>query len=113
MQLHIQLTQRATDYINKMLTAQGGCGLRISIKKTGCSGYAYAPAIISEFKQGDFIVQHKEITLAIDPAWAHVMQGLEVDYIEDDKSGLKQKKLVFTNPNETARCGCGESFHIE
>jgi Fe-S cluster assembly iron-binding protein IscA len=31
----------------------------------------------------------------------------------EEGHGLKQKRLVFINPKEKGRCGCGESFTIE
>jgi len=112
MQLNIQVTARAMDYIKNKLAGDEISKFRLTIKKSGCSGYAYAPAIVSEVKTTDFILALDQLNIYVDPAWAHVMQGLEIDYVEDAKGGLKQKRLVFANPNESARCGCGESFHI-
>lgn len=112
-ELNIQFTAQAIAHVKKMLENKGAEALRLSIKKTGCSGFAYAPTLVSEIKETDFQFQHHGITIYIDPLWAHVMQGLQVDCVEENQNGLKQKKLIFTNPNETARCGCGESFHLE
>lgn len=54
-----------------------------------------------------------DLTVYIDPACQSFIQGVVVDYVSDNAVGLKQKKLVFINPNEKNRCGCGESFTIE
>ena len=61
----------------------------------------------------DILVQQEGLNIFIDAAWVDLLQSLHIDYIEETKTGLKQKRLVFTNPNESSRCGCGESFHIE
>lgn len=110
---NIQITDAALSYIEKMLQKTPGVGFRLSIKKTGCSGYSYAPSIVETVPSGDFsLVLKNGITLFIDASWAHLLEGITIDYVED-KTGLKQKRLLFINPKEATRCGCGESFHIE
>ena len=108
------VTAAASSYIKKALEKNAGAGLRVSIKKTGCSGYSYLPAIVDTVKADDVVIQAAEgVTVFLDPAWLHLLDGVQIDFIEEEKSGLKQKRLVFTNEKESGRCGCGESFHIE
>jgi iron-sulfur cluster assembly accessory protein len=110
----ITVSPSANDYIKKMIEKEHGIGFRLSIKKTGCSGYSYLPSIVTQEIQTDMTcITEGGVTLFIDRAWLDLLQGIHVDYIEEEKAGLKQKRLVFTNPNESTRCGCGESFHIE
>lgn len=103
----------AKEYLQKMLAKQQGAHLRLSIKKTGCSGYSYLPTVTADSLSTDTKVMVDEMEIYLDTAWLHLLDGVEIDYIEDDKTGLKQRKLVFNNPKEAGRCGCGESFHIE
>lgn len=110
---HATITQAASDYIKKMLLKEAGKGLRLSVKKTGCSGYSYLPTIIQEVNPTDVMVEAHGVTIYLDVAWLHLLEGVTIDYVEENKSGLKQKKLVFNNDKESGRCGCGESFHIE
>lgn len=113
MTISITMTEAAKDYIKKMIANKKGIGFRLSVKKTGCSGFTYQPAIITEMHPHDKKVEiETNLVLFIDPLWAKVINGLHLDYIEDNKLGLKQKRLIYINPNETDRCGCGESFHI-
>lgn len=112
MTINITITDSAYSYIKKMLVKEQGVGFRLSIKKTGCSGYSYAPTVIHSVKANDLVIEKNDVKIFIDPAWLSTLQGLRVDYSEDSKSGLKQKRLIFTNPNEAIRCGCGESFHL-
>lgn len=110
----ITFTDAACAYIKKMLDKNHGIGFRLSIKKTGCSGHAYLPSVVEKINPTDIQFETENgLTIFVDATWLSVLQGLNVDYIEEEKSGLKQKRLVFTNPNESSRCGCGESFHIE
>src|SRR5262245_37839154 len=108
----ITVSDSARNYIKKMLDKNQGVGFRLSIKKTGCSGYSYHPTIVEMIKETDLVCDIDNIKIYIDMAWLQLLQGLHIDYVEDEKSGLKQKRLVFSNPNESSRCGCGESFHV-
>jgi iron-sulfur cluster assembly accessory protein len=111
---NIIFTEAACGYIKKLIEKNKGVGFRLSIKKTGCSGYSYLPTIVDKVNPTDVTFDIAAgLTIYVDSVWLELLQGLQIDYIEDEKTGLKQKRLVFTNPNESSRCGCGESFHIE
>ena len=49
----------------------------------------------------------------VDPKWTTFIDGLVIDYVKENLAGIAQKRLVFINPQEKNRCGCGESFTIE
>jgi iron-sulfur cluster assembly protein len=111
--MNITVTTAASDYIKKMIEKNQGAGFRLSVKKTGCSGFSYQPSVVDVINPADQVLAvQPDLNIYIDTAWLDLLQNIQIDYIEDDKSGLKQKRLVFTNPKETDRCGCGESFHI-
>lgn len=110
----IHFTTAASEYIKSMLEKNPGQHFRLSVKQTGCSGFSYFPTLVTEKKTHDqYFIMENGITILIDSMWLSFFNGLQVDYVIEDKSGLKQKRLVFSNPNESSRCGCGESFHIE
>jgi iron-sulfur cluster assembly accessory protein len=114
MQTNLTVTPAASAYLKHALAKASGVGLRVSIKKTGCSGYSYLPAIMETVNANDVAVQVADgVTVFLDSTWLHLLDGVTIDYLEEEKSGLKQKRLVFTNKKESGRCGCGESFHIE
>lgn len=110
----IHFTEAARHYIKDQLSKNQGLGFRISIKKTGCSGYSYVPTVISQAVAGDIHMELAgEMNIYLDPDCLAYIKGLTIDFVEEKKEGqLKQKKLVFMNPNEKGRCGCGESFHV-
>lgn len=111
----IKFTDAAVAHIKQMMTKKtNSIGFRLAIKKTGCSGYAYVPEIIEKVKEGDMhFVAQDQISIYIDPASENFLKDILVDYVSETKEGLKQKRLIYINPNEKNRCGCGESFTIE
>tara|TARA_R110000868_G_scaffold326156_5_gene587119 strand:- start:396 stop:740 length:345 start_codon:yes stop_codon:yes gene_type:complete len=114
METKITFTKSASRYIASMLAKKPGTHFRISIKKTGCSGYSYLPTMTESVNPTDTCIQvTTDLPIYLDTTWLHLLEGVHIDYLEEDKTGLKQKKLIFTNEKEAGRCGCGESFHIE
>lgn len=109
----IQLTESAKEHIKRLLDKQGGIAFRLSIKKTGCSGYSYVPSIVNEISPEETVLNEiADFPVLIDTQYADLLQTLRIDLVEENNMGLKQKKLMFVNPKESGRCGCGESFHI-
>jgi iron-sulfur cluster assembly accessory protein len=115
MQNPIVLTDAALLHIQNMINKNNRAkGFRLSIKKTGCSGFAYVPEIIEEEKKDDLhFVAQTGLNIFIDPTCLELIDQLVIDFVMDQGPGLKQKRLVFINPKESGRCGCGESFTIE
>ncbi len=111
--MNMTMTDAAATYIRAAIEKQQGKGFRLSVKKTGCSGYSYVPTVVSTIIETDLCVKQAGLDLYIDPLWQHLLDDINIDVVEDMKSGLKQKKLTIVNNKEAGRCGCGESFHIE
>jgi len=105
----ISLTPSAAKHIRNQLTERGeGIGIRIGVKTTGCSGYAYVLEFADTIEPLDHIFEDNLVKLIIDPKSLVFVDGLEMDFVtEGVNSGLK-----FINPNQTGECGCGESFSV-
>lgn len=106
----VSLSDRAASYIQAVMTdaEQTGkpvSGLRIGVKKGGCSGHEYDFSYAEAADHACETVEDKGITLFIDRAAVLFVIGSELDYEQDDFA----EKLVFRNPNETSACGCGKS----
>ncbi len=85
-------------------------GIRLSVKKTGCSGLSYVVDYVSSAQPQDIIQSiDNKVHLCIDLASYPVLKGSHMDYVKDRFNA----KFVFTNPNQTGQCGCGESFIVE
>ena len=95
----------------KLLISQAGkpvVGIRIGVKTRGCSGYSYFVEYADDVLPFEECVESYGIKIYIDPMATMFILGSEMDYQEDKlNSGF-----VFNNPNETGRCGCGESFSV-
>lgn len=106
----IQLTVAAKNRLVKVIQqTEGAKAVRLSIKKSGCSGYAYDLKCVSEISSEDFIIELDGVyQLIIDVKSYPILEGLEIDYV---KEGL-QHKFIYRNPNQTGLCGCGESFSV-
>ena len=108
--MNIQLTQNAARQIQVQLSQRGkGLGLRVGIKKVGCSGWAYQYDYADEIKPEDQVFEAFDSKLVFDSQSLVLMDGAQLD---DVKEGLKQT-FKFENPNVEATCGCGESFSVK
>lgn len=106
----IQLTENAAQQIQAQLSKRGhGIGLRIGVKKVGCSGFAYTYDYADEVKPDDERFDAHGTTVVVDRSNLAFMQGSTVDFV---KEGLKQA-FKIENPNVEATCGCGESVSFK
>jgi len=105
----ITLTERAADHISKFLAKRGkGLGLRIGVRTTGCSGMAYKLEFVDASADEDNVFEAHGVKLFVDPKSMPYLEGIELDFARE---GLNEG-FKFNNPNEKARCGCGESFTV-
>ena len=106
----LTLTDAAANRVKDLMknANSGVIGIRIGIKTAGCSGMKYNVEYAMEIKPFEEKIISKGITICIDPAAIMFLIGSEMDYKEQKfSSGFE-----FKNPNEIARCGCGESFTV-
>jgi iron-sulfur cluster assembly protein len=105
----ISLTLSAAERVRSYLDRRGhGVGLRVGVKKTGCSGYAYVIDYADEIESGDTVFEDGGVKVIVDPKSLALIDGTEVDFVKD---GLNEA-FKFRNPNVKGECGCGESFNI-
>ncbi len=105
----IKLTDSAADRIRTYLARRGtGIGLRLGIKKTGCSGFAYTVNYADEIGADDVVFSVDDVKVIVDKQNLGIIDGTEVDYVRE---GLNEA-FKFKNPQATGECGCGESFSI-
>jgi iron-sulfur cluster assembly protein len=105
----IMLTESAADRVRTHLTKRGsGLGLRLGIKKTGCSGFAYVVNYADEIRPEDAVFEALGVKVIVDPASLPLIDGTLVDFV---KQGLNEA-FKFQNPKAKGECGCGESFSV-
>ncbi len=107
--MSITITEQAATRIAFYLKKRGsGIGLRIGIRRTGCSGMAYKLEYADQSEPEDKIFINFGIKIIVDPKSFLYLDGTELDYT---KTGLSEG-FQFRNPNEKNTCGCGESFTV-
>jgi iron-sulfur cluster assembly protein len=80
--------------------------LRVFVVGGGCSGYQYGMALAQEAEDGDVVVEEYGVKLLVDPESAPLLEGAEIDYIED----VMKSGFTIFNPNAVKSCACGSSF---
>jgi iron-sulfur cluster assembly protein len=107
--MSISLTESAADRVRSFLAARGrGYGLRLGVRRTGCSGFAYVVNYADEVHPDDVVFEDRGVKVYVDAPSLKLLDGTIVDFV---KQGLNEA-FRFRNPNVKGECGCGESFSI-
>ena len=106
----ITLSDNAAQRIKEIMgnAKDSSIGVRIGVKSGGCAGMSYVMEYAKSSNSNDEIIEDKGVKVLIDPSAVMYLLGTEMDYKKEELSST----FVFKNPNETERCGCGESFKI-
>ena len=104
----ITLSDNAASRIKEILSNDEtkSIGVRVGVKSGGCAGMSYIMEYAKKINPTDEIIEDKGVKVFIDPSAIMYLLGTEMDYKKEQFSST----FVFKNPNETERCGCGESF---
>lgn len=106
----ITLTESAANRFKEQLEKRGyGIGVKLSVKQTGCSGYAYVLNFQDEPESSNYIMyKSNDMKIFVDNESLKYIDGTVIDYV---KNGLNEA-FKFNNPKVKGECGCGESFTI-
>jgi iron-sulfur cluster assembly protein len=105
----VTLSPAAADRVRSFLATRGhGVGLRLGVKRTGCSGYAYVVNYAEDIGPGDTVFEDRGVKVVVDSGSLELVDGTEVDFV---RHGLNEA-FKFRNPRARAECGCGESFSV-
>ena len=106
----ITLTDNAASRIKDIMSKNENksLGVRVGVKSGGCAGMSYIMEYAKEINPNDEVIEDKGVKVFIDPGAIMYLLGTEMDYKKEQFSS----SFIFKNPNETERCGCGESFKV-
>ena len=105
----VSLTTPAADRVRNFLQTRGkGVGLRLGVKKTGCSGFAYVVSYADEVGAADVVFDAAGVKVIVDSEALRYVDGTQIDFVRE---GLNEA-FKFRNPNIKGECGCGESFTV-
>ena len=106
----ITVTDRAVQAIRDSIAGENksvsDSYLRVSVTGGGCSGLMYNLSIEAQQQEGDEVLEREDVRILVDPKSKLFLHGMTLDYT----TGLNGKGFIFSNPNATGTCGCGESF---
>jgi iron-sulfur cluster assembly protein len=107
----LNLTPAATHHVKKMLAKQPDKkSIRLSVKQAGCSGFSYVVDYVNALNTKDLQFPiDDDLIVFVDATSFPYLKGICIDYVQNGLNG----SLKFINPNQTAACGCGESFSVE
>ena len=108
--MSITLTASAARQITTYMTEhRAGIGLRLGVKRTGCSGFAYVVDVADHISDDDVLVENRGIKIVVNREHVSLLDGTEIDFV---RQGLNNS-FRFRNPNASGECGCGESFSVD
>ena len=104
----VSITDKAAEKAAALLKDRGveDGALRVFVVGGGCSGYQYGMAIAHGREEGDIVLEHAGVTVLVDQESAPLMQGAEIDYVDD----IMKSGFTIFNPNAVKGCACGSSF---
>jgi iron-sulfur cluster assembly protein len=107
--MSVTVTESAASQIKKQLEKRGnGLGLKLAVKKSGCSGYAYVLDYADALNENDQVFENFGVSVIVSQLDLEFVDGIELDY---RREGINEA-FKFNNPNVKGTCGCGESFSV-
>lgn len=105
----ITVTETAAQKIKEFLKNRGhGLGIKVGVRTAGCSGMAYTLEYVDQVDMYTDEYKSYGVSVFAESKDLTYLHGLIVDW---KKQGLNEG-FEFINPNETGKCGCGESFTV-
>ena len=114
---YLQITDKAVAVIRDKIAAKEGVfGIKVGIKTRGCSGMAYNIEYACDTNINDYdeLANNSQVNVFIDPKISLFLFNTTLDFAEkkSNSGAVIESGFVFVNPNETGKCGCGESFYV-
>jgi len=84
-------------------------GVRVGIKKGGCAGMEYTIDMVTEPNSRDDLIERDGARVWVEPSAVLYLLGTEMGF----EMTTLRSGFIFTNPNQTSACGCGESVELK
>ena len=106
----VTVSPAALEHFRRQITREPGKSVRLSVKKSGCTGFMYVVDMVDQGAEGDLHYQlDDQVELLVDSESLHVLSGTEIDMVTEGVN----RQIRFINPNVKDQCGCGESFSVD
>jgi nitrogen fixation NifU-like protein len=109
---NLEIDESAYKYLLKVLekNKKPYIGIRIHLEEGNC-GFAYKIKYVYEPSDigNDIVYKHNDLSIFIDRSISSIINNTVMQFKEDDiRAGI-----IFTNPNEQGKCGCGVNFKLK
>lgn len=105
----VTLTEKAATHVQNFFAKRGkGVALRLGVRTSGCSGFAYKLEFADAVNPDDHLFESHGVKVVVDPKSLPFLEGTQLDFTRE---GLNEG-FKFSNPNIKDECGCGESFNV-
>ena len=104
----LTISANAARQLNKVLAAEAGAALRITVEGGGCSGFQYKFDVDRSLADDDYVAVRDGAKVVVDATSLEFLNGSELDFVDD----LMGRAFKVKNPNAKASCGCGVSFSV-
>jgi iron-sulfur cluster assembly protein len=102
----ISVTETAREHMIDLLRSNNKEALLLSVNSKGCGGNSYQLGFVAKDFPGEVVPLDEDRPLIVEFKSIFYVVGTQIDYTVN---GL-DSHFVFNNPQETGRCGCGQSF---
>ncbi len=82
--------------------------LRVMVESGGCSGFQYKYEFTDQLDKDDIMLTKDDVKVVVDSVSMEFLKGSELQFIKE----LGASYFKISNPNATAKCGCGNSFSV-
>ena len=108
--MNINISNDAANRVKELIAKddKNMIALRVAVDGGGCSGFMYQYSLVDKINVDDYILEEHGVKVAIDPTSCQFLDGCIIEFIQELGSNFFQ----ITNPNASAKCGCGNSFAI-
>ncbi len=106
----VTLTEAAVRHAKLQIAkqAEDSAGVRLNVRKSGCSGYRYELDYVAQPTDADRHFTYFGLSLFVDESVMPLVAGTEIDLVQEGIS----KVIRYNNPLADGVCGCGESFAV-
>jgi iron-sulfur cluster assembly accessory protein len=103
------LTDAAAAKVKGLLEQEGRSDLqlRVAVQPGGCSGLRYQLFFDERQLDGDSVRDFGGVQVVVDRMSGPYLTGATIDFIDT----IEKQGFTIDNPNATASCACGDSFH--
>ncbi|MDE1996753.1 MAG: Fe-S cluster assembly scaffold SufA, partial [Rhizobiaceae bacterium] len=107
----MSMTDAAAARVNAIVENSGSDakGVRVGIKKGGCAGMEYTIDLVTEPNGKDDLIERNGAKVWVEPSAVLYLLGTEMGF----ETTTLRSGFIFTNPNQTSACGCGESVELK